>query len=131
MKAKLINEEPKTYAVIFETGEEVMEGLQNLARELSLETCQLTAIGAFSEVMLGYFNLEKKDYKKIPVNEQVEVLSLIGDITANEGQPQIHAHVVLGRSDATTLGGHLISARVRPTLEVILTESPPAFGTLG
>jgi predicted DNA-binding protein with PD1-like motif len=69
--------------------------------------------------------LEKKDYDKIPVREQVEVLSLVGDITLTEkGEPKVHAHVVLGRSDGTTRGGHLVEARVRPTLEVMLIESP-------
>jgi len=54
----------------------------------------------------------------------VEVLSLVGDVTINDGKPNIHAHVVLGKRDGSTSGGHLIEAIVRPTLEVILTESP-------
>ncbi|MGA2867923.1 MAG: PPC domain-containing DNA-binding protein [Verrucomicrobiota bacterium] len=124
MKAKLINDEPVTYVAIFETGEDVMEGLERLAQELELGATQLTGIGAFSDAILGYFNFENRDYKKISVTEQVEVLSLIGNVTWNEGKRQVHAHVILGRSDATTLGGHLISATVRPTLEIILTESP-------
>lgn len=75
--------------------------------------------------MLGYFDVERKEYEKMPVEEQVEVLSLVGDITSKEdGEPQVHAHVVLGRSDSTTRGGHLLEGYVRPTLEVILVESP-------
>ncbi len=124
MKAKQINDNPKMFAVIFETGDEVVEGLVRFARENRLSASQVTAIGAFSEVTLGYFNLEKKDYKKIPVIDQVEVLSLIGDIALKNGEPTLHAHVVGGKSDASTLGGHLISGKVRPTLEVIITESP-------
>ena len=54
----------------------------------------------------------------------MELLSLIGDIALRDGEPQVHAHVVLGRRDGTTLGGHLMEAKVRPTLEVILSESP-------
>src|SRR5205823_13320077 len=90
-----------------------------------LGAAHFTAIGAFRDVTLGYFDWEKKDYQKIPVREQVEVLSLIGDVTLDEkGQPQVHAHVVVGRSDGTTRGGHLLEAHVRPTLEVVLVESP-------
>jgi uncharacterized protein len=90
-----------------------------------LAASHFTAIGGFQEATLGYFDLEKKDYNKLPVREQVEVLSLVGDITLTEkGEPKIHAHVVVGRSDASTRGGHLIEARVRPTLEVMLVESP-------
>ena len=75
--------------------------------------------------MLGYFDWEKKDYLKIPVHEQMEVLSLVGDIALSEkDEPKVHAHAVLGRSDGTTRGGHLLEGHVRPTLEVMLVESP-------
>jgi hypothetical protein len=40
-----------------------------------------------------------------------------------EKKPRLHAHVVVGKRDGTAHGGHLLQARVRPTLEVILTES--------
>lgn len=124
MKSKLINQNPQTYVIIFESGDEVVACLTAFAEEQRLTASRFTAIGAFCEVMLGYFNFMKRDYKKIPVNEQVEVLSLTGDIALKDGHPQIHAHVVVGKSDGTACGGHLIEAQVRPTLEVILTESP-------
>ena len=124
MNSKLINENPKTYVLVFQTGDEVMDGLKKFARKERLSASQFTAIGAFSEVLLGFFNVEKKAYKKIPISEQVEVLSLIGDIALEEAEPKIHAHVVVGKSDGTAHGGHLVQAHVRPTLEVILTESP-------
>lgn len=127
MKAKLIHEEggEKTFALVFETGDEAMEELTSFARENGLGAARVTAIGAFSEATLGYFDLEKKDYEEIPVKEQVEVLSLVGDVVPKEsGEPQVHAHVVVGKRDGTTRGGHLLNARVRPTLEVVLVESP-------
>jgi predicted DNA-binding protein with PD1-like motif len=99
--------------------------LQAFAREKRLAGSHFTAIGAFQDVTLGYFDWQKKDYKKIPVREQVEVVSLVGDIAATEsGEPKVHAHVVVGRSDGTALAGHLLEAHVRPTLELVLTESP-------
>lgn len=126
MKSKLIHEHggQKTFALIFETGDEAMAGLVDFARKNHLGAARITAIGAFRDVTLGYFDWEKKDYKKIPLEEQVEVLSLIGDVALKDGQPQVHVHVVVGRSDGSTRGGHLVAAHVRPTLEVILTESP-------
>jgi len=127
MKAQLLhdNQGEKTFAVIFATGDEAISGLTAFAKEKGLAASHFTAIGGFQEATLGYFNLEKKDYDKIPVREQVEVLSLVGDISLTEkGEPKIHAHVVLGRSDGTTRGGHLVEGRVRPTLEVMLVESP-------
>lgn len=121
----LTAEENKTYALIFETGDEVIEHLTQFAKDNRLHGSHFTAIGAFSEVTLGYFDWQKKDYKRIPVSEQVELLSLVGDVSLDEHQqPTVHAHVVIGTSNGTALGGHLLSGRVRPTLELVLMESP-------
>lgn len=127
MKAQLMHENDgeKTFVLVFAAGDEAVAGLTAFAKEKRLSASHFTAIGGFQEATLGYFNLDKKDYDKIPVREQVEVLSLVGDITQTEkGEPKIHVHAVLGRADGTTRGGHLIEARVRPTLEVMLIESP-------
>ncbi|HEY6773689.1 MAG TPA: PPC domain-containing DNA-binding protein [Oxalicibacterium sp.] len=125
MRAKLINDgSEKTYALILESGEEAVSQLQRFARENKLDASRITAIGAFSSATLGYFNWESKDYEKIAINEQVEVLSLIGDIALQDGEPKIHAHVVVGKRDGSAHGGHLLAAYVRPTLEILLTESP-------
>jgi predicted DNA-binding protein with PD1-like motif len=126
MKTKLLDDsQAKTYAVIFQTGDEFSSQLLEFANREKLGGSHFTAIGAFSDAILGYFDWKKKDYEKIPVREQVEVVSLIGDIALDtQGRPKIHAHVVLGRSDGAALGGHLLEAHVRPTLEVVLTESP-------
>jgi uncharacterized protein len=113
-----------TFAIVFDKGDEFISGLTSLAKEKHFGGSHFTAIGAFREVTLGYFDRGKREYQKIPIREQVEVLSLVGDIALKEGAPQIHAHVVIGKSDGTAHGGHLLEARVWPTLEVILTESP-------
>jgi uncharacterized protein len=125
MKAKLIYDQgEKTFAIIFDKGDEVISGLTDFAKNNNLGGSHFTAIGAFSNVILGYFDWERKDYKRIPLKEQVEVLSLIGDIALKGNEPKVHAHVVVGKSDGTAHGGHLLEAHVRPTLEVILVESP-------
>jgi uncharacterized protein len=126
MKSKLLNEAgERTFALVFETGDEVVSLLKKFASEHKPRSAHFTAIGAFQDVVLAYFDCEARHYRKIPVQEQVEVLSLAGDIAwAEDGKPVVHAHVVVGRSDASTRGGHLMEAHVRPTLELILTESP-------
>jgi hypothetical protein len=77
-----------------------------------------------SDVVLGYLDWEKRDYERIPLTEQVEVLSLVGDVALEDGSPKVHAHIVVGKRDGTAHGGHLLEGRVRPTLEVVLHESP-------
>jgi len=125
MRAKVLNDRAeRTYAVIFESGDEVVSTLTRFAESENLTSSRFTAIGAFSDAVLGYFDWQKKDYERIPVSEQAEVVSLIGDVALDAERPKIHAHAVLGLRDGTTRGGHLLEAHVRPTLEVILTESP-------
>lgn len=125
MRHKILNDAgERTYVLIFDIGDEPMSVLQRFCEEHEVTAARFTAIGAFRSAVLGYFNWERKQYDRIPVDEQVEVLSLIGDVALSDGKPKIHAHAVLGRHDGSTRGGHLLEAQVRPTLEVLLIESP-------
>ncbi|HEX6509676.1 MAG TPA: PPC domain-containing DNA-binding protein [Chloroflexota bacterium] len=126
MKAELIDDaSEKTYALIFEPGDDVIAGLLDIAHRHHLAGSHFTAIGGFSRVVLGYFEWTEKRYRPIPIEEQVEVLMLAGDIALrDDGEPMVHAHVVVATSDALAHGGHLLEATVWPTLEVILVESP-------
>jgi predicted DNA-binding protein with PD1-like motif len=111
--------------LVFDKGDEAKAVLSAFARDNRISAAQLTAVGGFSRAVLGYFDRARKDYKKIPVDAQVEVLSLIGDVALKpDASPEVHAHVVLGRADGSTLGGHLLEGEVWPTLEVVLTDAP-------
>jgi predicted DNA-binding protein with PD1-like motif len=126
MKTALLHEHEglRTFAVVLATGDEVMQALASFAAEHHVKATQFTAIGAFSRVVVAYFDWTTKEYKHLPIVEQVEVLSLIGDIALDGDTPKVHAHVVIGKADASAHGGHLIEAHVRPTLEILLTELP-------
>lgn len=127
MNVKLVHEDggQRVLVAVLDTGDEVMACLGQVARKERLTAAQVSGIGAFSGAVLGYFDWEQKQYEKIPLQEQVEVVSLLGDIGIDErGEPALHLHAVLGRRDAQVLGGHLLEGHVRPTLELVLTESP-------
>jgi len=125
MRSKLIYDGPqRTFAVVFDQGDEVVKNLRAFAQEHRLSAAEFSGIGAFSAAVLGYFDWQRKDYTRIPVDEQVEVLSLTGNIALSDGEPKLHPHVVVGKADGTAHGGHLLEAHVRPTLELIVTESP-------
>lgn len=127
METKMIHEQAgqRTFVLVLATGEEVMGTLTNFAKKERIGAAQVSAIGALSDVELRYFDWDAKDYHKNVINEQVEVASMLGDVAVSpEEQPSLHLHVVLGRRDGSALAGHLGSAHVRPTLEVILQESP-------
>jgi predicted DNA-binding protein with PD1-like motif len=118
----------KTFALVFDKGDDPVEGITHFAREEDVKAAHFTGIGAFSELVAGYFDRERKEYDEIPIREQVEVLSLTGDIALDEdGQPQVHAHVVVGKADGSAHGGHLLEARVWPTLEVVVVEARAAL----
>lgn len=115
----------RTFAVIMETGDEVVSCLEEIAAEHRIDGAGITAIGAFREATLAYFDWEAKEYRDRAFSEQLEVAALVGDVGLDEeGRPALHLHAVLGRRDHSALAGHLRRAIVRPTLEIILTESP-------
>ena len=126
MQYRLLHEDrgQRTFAVILQTGDEAMGCLQAFAEKERIAAAQITAIGAFREAQLAYFDWERKAYLPIPVKDQVEVASMVGDIAVADDKPSIHVHAVLGRRDGTAMAGHLKEGWVRPTLEVIVTESP-------
>lgn len=122
--SELQSSDPRTLALIFDKGDEVVAALNELAREHRLSASHFTGLGAFSDVVLGFFDWKKKDYERIPIREQVEVVSLVGDVALGEnGEPKVHAHVVVSTADGAAHGGHLLEAHVRPTLEVVLAET--------
>ncbi|HEY2727958.1 MAG TPA: PPC domain-containing DNA-binding protein, partial [Parafilimonas sp.] len=113
MKYKLLNaNKQKTYAIILDSGDEVMQCIQSFAKEQNIKASQFSAIGAFSKATLGFFDFAIKDYIKIEINEQVEVLNITGDISLYNNEIKIHAHTVLGKKDGTAHGGHLLRAIV-------------------
>jgi hypothetical protein len=127
MKSKLLADRNgmRTFAVILDQGEEAFSCLSKFATSETIGAASLTALGAFQKATVGWFDFASKSYRKIPVSEQCEVLSLIGDIAiGDDGKSSLHAHAVLGLSDGSTRGGHLLDGIVHPTLEVMLVETP-------
>ena len=111
--------------VVCDKGEEAVAALTGAVREHGIRAAQVTAVGGFGQARLGFFDRDARNYAPIPVGEQVEVLSLVGDVAEQDDQPVVHLHAVLGRRDGSTIGGHLLRGEVWPTLEVIVAEVGP------
>jgi predicted DNA-binding protein with PD1-like motif len=126
MKSKLLNAEGgQTFVLVLDSGEEVMDKLRSFAHEKKLQAAHFTAIGALRKAVIGFFDFQIRNYQEIRIDEQTEVLSILGDITCGpDNKPRIHAHTVLGKADGTAHGGHLLEGWVHPTLELILQQSP-------
>ena len=115
----------RIWVLVLDAGEEAKDRITEFAKQEKIRAASFVALGAFERAVIGYFDWEKKKYLPIPVDEQVEVITLVGDIAEDEnGAPSLHSHTVLGLPDGHTRGGHLIEGRVRPTLEITLTETP-------
>jgi len=115
----------RKFVLVLDAGEDAVATITAFAQAQNLGATSLTGIGAFAHSSLGYFNPATKEFRQNDINEQTEVLSMIGNIAVDDaGNHKMHVHVVLGCIDATTRGGHLIEASVRPTLELVLEESP-------
>ena len=125
MKAKVVEDaDVVTYVVVCDPGDEAVSALTQFARNEGLEAAQITAVGGFERATVGWFDRVAKGYRRIPVLEQCELVSLVGDIAEGQDGPIVHVHAVLGLSDGTTRGGHLLEGHVFPTLEAVVTETP-------
>ena len=125
MQSKLVSHNPRAWVLVLAPGEEAKEEITAFAKKEKLRAASFVALGAFERAVIGYFDWGRKKYLPIPINSQVEVITLVGDIAEDEkGAPSLHAHTVLGLEDGRTRGGHLLEGHVRPTLEVTLTETP-------
>jgi len=125
MTVKLVKDTPeeKVYAIVFLKGDEVLSGLTDFAAKYGVGDAHFTGIGAVSSATTAWLDTEKKMYRPTVTNEQVEVLSLVGDVAAFNGKPVVHMHAVLGRRDGTTVGGHVWELHANPTVEVFLTAN--------
>jgi len=112
----------KNYILVLHTGDDALKAISEFAVRNRIEGASFTAIGAFQNATIAFWNWDTKEYEHIEVGEQVEVLALNGSIARAGDDPKLHAHVILGRRDASTVGGHLVRGTVRPTLEVFVTD---------
>lgn len=125
MEVHILHDEPgnRQFTLVFETGDPVIRELEAFMDEFNVRAGHLTALGAFQEATLAYYDWGPKEYAEIPVDEQMEVASLVGSLARDEeGSARVHVHCVLSRKSGDVVAGHLVQARVRPTLELFVLE---------
>lgn len=117
---KLILKDGRRYILRFDKGEEVFFKLTEFLSQENISTCSFTGVGACSEVELGYFNVNLKDYRKKPFYEDLEIVSVTGNSSMADGKPFLHGHGIFGRTDFSTIGGHVFKIVVSVTCEIFL-----------
>jgi predicted DNA-binding protein with PD1-like motif len=126
LKVKLLSESNgvKDYVLVFADNDEVLSGIAEFAMKYNVKCAHFTAIGAFKKVITGWYDTPKKAYKLNHINQQVELVSLVGNITTLNDRPIVHAHIAVGFSNGKVEGGHLVEAYTFPTVELFLTVEP-------
>jgi predicted DNA-binding protein with PD1-like motif len=112
----------RTFVLVFDRGDDLRPELARFSRDEEVRTGRLSGVGGFSKATLGYFNRELKAYEPIAVDEQVEVLSLLGTLAVMDGKLHAHIHAMVGFRDGSVKGGHVQAAAVWPTLEMFVSE---------
>ncbi len=93
-------------------GTDIIGQITDLAKDEKINTGVFNVIGALAEASLAYYDQSSHEYRKIPIETPVELVSCMGNISIRDGQPFVHAHAVLADSEGNTMGGHLISGRI-------------------
>ena len=124
IKALSLNESERSFAVVLEPGEEATASLLKFARAQNVHAAQISAIGAFSRVVLGFFEFKRRDYRRIVLDEQVELVSLLGNLAREGDDAKLHCHVVVANREGKAFGGHLLEGIVKPTLEAVAIDTP-------
>lgn len=107
-----------------EPGEDVLETIETVAAEYGIRSGQVSLIGAISLATLGYFHIETNEYRDFTVDEDVEVVSCIGNISTLNGKAMVHAHMIVANETGKCFGGHLMSGcRVSVTIELVIIET--------
>ena len=127
MKVTELGPSARTFQVILSRGDEVMAGLTEFAEKYNIQTCHFTAVGAMDSAVVGWYDPEKRAFKRNEINGEVEVVSLIGSITRDsKGKANAHAHVVVALSDGGARAGHLIEGHVSLTMQIYAIDTSAA-----
>ena len=115
----------RDFLIVLQPGDELHQSVLAAASEHGIEGGLVSAIGAVDEIELGYFCLPERVYTRRLVQEQLEVVSLNGNLALKDGKPFLHAHGLFTGRDFVALGGHVFRARVSITLEVFVLRTAP------
>jgi len=116
----------RRFEIVMSKGDEIIAGLTEFAEKNHIGMAHFTAVGAIDKATLGWFDPEKRAYKKIEINQEVEILNLTGNITTgNNGKPNAHAHMTVAMPDGSARGGHLLEGFISLTLQCFVDDAEP------
>ena len=106
-----------------EPGEDLIDAINQVVKKHEIKAGLINLIGALNKITIGYFDIETKEYNLKTFEEDVELLSCMGNVSYKDGEPIIHLHIALGRGDYSLFGGHLSQPSIiSVTAEVYIYE---------
>ena len=131
LKVTELNSKTRNFQLVFAKGDEVEAGLAEFANKNHLTNAHFTAIGALNSAVIGWFDPDKKAYKIIRLNEEMEIASFAGNITRDRnGNPVVHAHCVVALlRNGAVYAGHFIEGDISLTMQMYLEDSEPLSAT--
>ncbi|MGI6685914.1 MAG: PPC domain-containing DNA-binding protein [Bacillota bacterium] len=108
------------YVIRLDKNEEVVETLKNFCQEQEITLGWVNGIGAVNRATIGLFETAIKKYHARELTGDMEVSSLTGNISSMNGEVYLHLHICLSDKENKTYGGHLTSATISATGELIV-----------
>ena len=109
-----------TIVLRLDPGEEICAELIRVAEKEEIHLASVSGIGAVNKIRIGAFDTEKKAFCGNQFEGCFEIVSLAGPLTTKEGEPYLHLHMSVGDPSGKVIGGHMSSAVVSATAEIIL-----------
>ena len=115
------------YFVRFDKGEEIISTLKNFCQAEKITLAEVKALGAVNDFEVGLFDVAAKKYHKNHFQFPAEITSLWGTVTTQNGEIYLHIHMNVGDIEGKVFGGHLNSAVVSATCEMVIDVLPESF----
>jgi predicted DNA-binding protein with PD1-like motif len=103
-------------------GTDLLQELNDAAQKLGIEAGTVQAIGAVSELSIGYFDQTRKEYRTNSFASAFEIGSGLGNVSLKDGAPFVHLHVIATGPDGATVGGHLMEGTKVYMVEAYLRQ---------
>lgn len=101
-------------------GDKLVESIKEIFNKENIKAGSITGLGAVDKLDMGFFNPTTKEYNPLIFEENMELTSLVGNVSQKDGEVYTHLHIVCGREDASTVSGHLNEAEISLTAEIFV-----------
>ena len=119
---KLILQDKNKYVLKVSVGEDVMVELKIFCQDQEIEAASFFAIGAAKEIQIAWYNIHKKEDVKRDIQQELEIVSLLGNVAIEGKETLVHAHGSFSDKNMQIMAGHVNKLVVGAACEIVLTK---------